>query len=170
MGEEVGDPCWEATLDDRPTMTSGPFAANVEYLHDLHDRDHIVGLRVYDPDHISDLRNMVDASSTDHAGLVERLLKLQEWLATSSGYLGPRARPYAEAAAEAATLIETLTRERDEAQKRATRWMRACMEAREGCNQRSEVIRKWIAKGEAAEREVESLRGRIAVLELRIRP
>lgn len=42
-------------------------------------------------------------------------------------------------------------------QKRATTWMRACMEAREGCNQRSEVIRKWIAKGEAAEARISSL-------------
>lgn len=44
-------------------------------------------------------------------------------------------------------------------------WRAATMEAREGCNQRSEVIRKWIAKGEALEARAEAAEGRVAALE-----
>jgi len=83
---------------------------------------------------------------------------------------------------ERANLIETKRGQIDavqaiavEMQKRAARWMRACMEAREGCNQRSDVIRQWVAKGEtlearlklaekvigAAERRFNSIRGAI---------
>lgn len=53
-----------------------------------------------------------------------------------------------------------------EMQKRANRWMRACMEAREGCNQRSEVIRKWVTKGEALESRLQSLEEEVKRLRL----
>lgn len=45
---------------------------------------------------------------------------------------------------------EALMSERD-------RWQSACMDAREGCNQRSEVIRKWVARGERLEARIKAL-------------
>lgn len=60
--------------------------------------------------------------------------------------------------------VKRLTEENEAAQeiaaamqKRATTWMQSCMEARKGCTQRSEVIRKWVAKGETLEARIKAL-------------
>lgn len=52
---------------------------------------------------------------------------------------------------EAATLITTLTAERDS-------WKAACMEAREGCNQRSGTIRSLRSHLETSQALVQSMR------------
>lgn len=65
--------------------------------------------------------------------------------------------------AEAASMLTTLSEERDG-------WKSACMEARHGCNQRSDVISKLRAKLEAAESRATIAEARVLEVEKALEP
>lgn len=73
------------------------------------------------------------------------------------GYPGPR-REVAVLLEQAASLLRTQSERIEELERERESWKRATMEAREGCNQRSGVIRKHIDKAEAAQATIERCR------------